>query len=130
MKQYRITSANFVHQGEAGYDDAVLDAKDLAEIKKLAGLPVSEDAWGMQGAVGGNLNNVLSATETGISSPVGSITTAVDQTRQDLLSRYNPRPGSDLWFLIKFDKSELTGGTLEGKVKAYFDAHPDEKPKQ
>ena len=38
MKQYRYTSENFVHQGETGDADAVMDAQDLYQIKKLAGL--------------------------------------------------------------------------------------------
>jgi hypothetical protein len=130
MKQYRVTSASFVHQGETGDADAVLDPRDLAEIKKLAGLPVNEEAWGLQGAVGGNLNNVPNATEQGITSPVGSSITKTNAIRAELLDKYQPNPGSDLWFLIKFDKSELTGGNLVDKVKAYFDQHPDERPKK
>lgn len=130
MKQYRVTSQNFVHQGEAGYDDAVLDSAELAEIKKLAGLPVNEEAWGMQGAVGGNLNNVPNTTETGIVSPMGSNITRQDQTRADFLDKYKPRPGSDLWFVINFSRPDLTGGTIQDKIETYFKAHPDERPKQ
>lgn len=132
MKQYRITSQNFVSQGEAGYDDAVMDANDLAQLKKLAGLPgmVNEEAWGMQGAVGGNLNNIPNETATGITSPVGSNVTTREQSRADFLDKYKPRPGSDLWFIINFSRPDLTGGTIADKVEQYFNSHPDERPKQ
>ena len=38
MKQYRITSEHFVHQGETGDADAVMDSTDLYQLKKLAGI--------------------------------------------------------------------------------------------
>jgi hypothetical protein len=129
MKQYRLTSGNFVPQGEAGYDDAVMDSRDLAQLKKLAGLPgmVNEEAWGLQGEVGGNMNNVPN-TDTSPISPIGSNITITAQKRNELLDKYHARPGSDLWFLINFTKPYLNG-SLEEKIEDYFKQHPDERPK-
>ena len=60
MKQYRITSEHFVSKGETGDDDAVMDANDLRELKKLAGLTdLSENSE--PGLVGGNIDNVPQA---------------------------------------------------------------------
>ena len=38
MKQYRYTSEHFVPQGETGDADAIMDAQDLYQIKKLTRL--------------------------------------------------------------------------------------------
>ena len=83
----------------------------------------------MQGTVGGNLNNVPNTTETGTTSPVGSNITKTAMDKRELLDKYNARPGSELWFLINFSKPYLNG-SLEDKIKEYFDKHPDERPKQ
>ena len=77
MKQYRITSQHFVHQGETGEPDAVMDPQDLNELKRLAGLPFgineSNGSTGEPGPVGGILDQVPQAGENGIVSPVGTI---------------------------------------------------------
>jgi len=38
MKQYKITTADFITSGETGDMDAVFDADDLASLKKAAGI--------------------------------------------------------------------------------------------
>jgi hypothetical protein len=126
MKQYRITSQNFVHQGETGDADAVMDSQDLADLKRLAGVPsgmsLSED-MSAGGLVGGNLNNVPQAQETGIVSPVGTNITHTAKHRNDLLRQYNARPGDELWFLINFDEVRgppANNGTLEQKIQQYL----------
>ena len=43
MKQYRVTSADFVPKGEQGYPDAHMDHADLVRMKQLAGILVKED---------------------------------------------------------------------------------------
>lgn len=127
MKQYRITSEHFVLPGETGEADAVMDTEDLRQIKKLAGL-VTEEAWGAQGAVGGNLNNVPNASETGITSPIGSNISITAHQRRELQDKYHAMPGTDLWFIINFTKPFLNG-SLEDKVKEYLTQHPDQAPK-
>ncbi len=46
MKQFRITSANFVLPGESGDGDAYIDPADLALVKTEAGLDVTLDLLG------------------------------------------------------------------------------------
>lgn len=129
MKQYRITSENFVLPGESGDEDAVMHPDDLAQIKKLAGIAGLFEQEGTNGAgmVGGNLNNVPNTTETGITSPVGSNISTNMSYRKDLLSKYRAHPGSDLWMLIMFEKPK-GGKTLEQYVHQYLDKHPDQRP--
>ena len=132
MKQYRITSQNFVHQGETGDADTVMDPQDLYQIKKLAGLVVVGEGAGPIG-LGGIYNGqkqVPTASEGGITSPVGSNISYTAKYRNELLEKYNARPGDDLWFLINFEPVRGLGanaGTLEEKIKQYFERHPDKK---
>jgi hypothetical protein len=127
MKQYRFTSADFVPLGESGDDDAVMHPDDLAQIKKLAGMPTSLTEQDIGGAVGGNLNNVPNTTETGTVSPMGSSVNATMQYRKELISKYQAHPGSDLWMLISFEKPK-GGKTLEQYIHSYLDRHPDQRP--
>jgi len=122
VKQYRITSEHFVLPGETGDADAVMDAADLAEIKKLAGL-VTEAEAGMYTGV----NTVPQATETGITSPVGSNISQTAETRNELMAKYHAKPGTDLWFIINFTKPYLNG-SVEDKIKEYLQRHPDAAP--
>jgi hypothetical protein len=139
MKQYRITSENFVLQGETGDTDAVMSPDDLRELKRLAGLPMvaegestsSNGAVGGSngaGTVGGNLNNVPSAAEVGIQSPVGSNISFTAQDRNDLIREFHVMPGSDLWFIIMFTKPYLNG-SLRDHVERYLDKHPEYRPR-
>jgi len=121
MKQYRITSENFVLQGETGDADAVMDAQDLYQIKKLAGL-VSE------ASVGGVPTTPMAA-EDGIISPVGSNISKTAEDRNALIHKYHATPGSDLWFIINFTKPYLNG-SIESKIQEYFKRHPEALPKQ
>ena len=102
MKQYRITSSNFVHQGESGYDDAVMDSQDLAELKRLAGIPIAED--------GGAISGIMAtprAQETGIMSPLGS--NPNDYNKHKIEKERNIKPGSPEWFQLWYAKKSLTG---------------------
>lgn len=121
MKQYRITSDNFVHQGEAGYDDAVMDARDLAELKRLSGIPIAEDG----GAIFG-IAATPRATETGIMSPVGSNISITAKERNDLEREYHAQPGTELWFIINFSLPKLTG-SVRDQVETYLEEHPDKR---
>ena len=123
MKQYRITSEHFVHQGETGDANAVMHPDDLAEIKKLAGI-VTEAGAGMYTGH----NTVPQAAETGITSPVGSNISYTAKERNDLLKEYHVMTGTDLWFLIMFSLPYMTG-CLRDKVEEYLDQHPEYRPR-
>lgn len=127
MKQYRITSANFVPQGETGDADAYIDPNELNELKRLAGMPIAEDNGA--GLVGGNLDNVPQAQEDGKTSPIGTVPKNLEQERRMLEKEYAVQTGTDLWFIINFSKPHLTGGTLKDKVEKYLSAHPEYRPK-
>jgi hypothetical protein len=124
MKQYRYTSENFVHQGETGDADAVMDAQDLYQIKKLAGL-VTE---GGGGALAG-IPATPHASEDGIQSPVGSNISYTANDRRQLEAEYNARPGTDLWFIINFTKPFLNG-SLRDHVERYLNDHPEYQQKK
>lgn len=122
MKQYRITSENFVLQGETGDADAVMDMDDLRQIKKLAGLVEGEG-----GAIAG-IAATPRASEEGIQSPVGSNISWTAKERRDLESEYAAQPGTDLWFIINFTKPYLNG-SLRAHVEDYLAKHPEYRPK-
>ena len=126
MKQYRITSQNFVHQGETGDTDAVMDSQDLYQIKKLAGLVTEGGAGALSG-----IPATPRANEQGIESPVGSNITNTAAYRNELLDKYQTRPGDELWFMINFEPVRGLGaaaGTLEDKIKKYLSTHPEARP--
>lgn len=125
MKQYRITSENFVLQGETGDADAVMDPADLYELKKLAGITGLLEAEA--GMYTGN-NTVPQAGEEGIESPVGSNVSDTAQTRNTLEKEYHAKPGTDLWFIINFSGSNANG-TVRDKVEAYLKQHPEARPR-
>jgi len=133
MKQYRITSANFVPQGETGDADAFIDPNELRDLKRLAGMPVFEDSGGMTdngaGPVGGNLDNVPWEKETGIRSPVGSLQHRLALERRQLLDEYAVTTGSDLWFIIMFTNPREGGKNLKQYVEEYLEKNPKYKPK-
>lgn len=125
MKQYRITQADFVLPGETGDDNAVMDAQDLAEIKKLAGITGLLEAGA--GMYTGN-NTVPQASEEGIESPVGSNISFTAKERRELEREFHAQPGTDLWFLINFTKPYLNG-SLRSKVEEYLKQHPEARPR-
>ncbi len=129
MKQYRITSQDFVLPGESGEDDAVMHPDDLAEIKRLAGIAIVENEGASSPSVGGYVNdthNIPGANEEGIVSPVGSNISYTANQRNELLKKYNPEVGSDLWFIINFSKPYLNG-SVEQQIERYFKQHPDQR---
>jgi hypothetical protein len=124
MKQYRITSENFVHRGETGDEDAVMDAADLRELKRLAGIPILEAEAGVYTGSQGVVN-----TDNGPSmSPVGSNISITAEERNALMREYHARPGDQLWFIINFTKPYLTG-SLRDHVEAYLKDHPNDRPR-
>ena len=119
MKQYRYTSEHFVLPGETGDDNAVMNAEDLDQIKKLAGL-VTE---GGGGALAG-IPATPHANEEGIASPVGSNISWTAGERRELEREYGAQPGTDLWFIINFTKPYLNG-SLRTHVEDYLKKHPE-----
>lgn len=125
MKQYRITSQNFVHQGETGDADAVMDPQDLHELKKLAGITgLLESEPGMYGGV-----DVPQAVEGGIVSPIGTTVNNDSMSRRDLEKEFAVQPGTDLWFIINFTKP-TPAKSVRAHVEDYLKSHPQYRPKQ
>jgi hypothetical protein len=124
MKQYRITSANFVPQGDAGEADAHIDPHELNELRRLAGMPVAEDmSSNGAGLVGGNMDNVPQAQATGITSPVGSVQKNLAQQRRQLEQVHAVQPGTDLWFIINFTQPQG-----ERDLGSYVDEYLNKNP--
>jgi len=121
MKQYRITQADFVLSGESGDADAIMDARDLAEIKKLAGITGLLEA---EAGMYTGQNTVPQASEGGIVSPVGSNISTTAEDRRELEREYGARPGTDLWFIINFTKPYLNG-SLRKHIEDYLTKHPE-----
>jgi hypothetical protein len=132
MRQYRFTSEHFILPGETGEADAFMDAKELQELKKLAGMPMTESGMGDNGAgmVGDLGIQTPQAQEVGIKSPLGSLTNNTTKDRADLMREYTARTGTDLWFIINFGKPELTGLSLRAQVERYLKSHPEARQKQ
>lgn len=97
MKQYKFTSQNFVLPGETGDSNAHIDPADLAELKRLAGIPVTEDC----------VPN--SDIGTGTMSPVGSNISHTAAEKRKLEKEHGIMPGTDEWFKLWFSKPYLTG---------------------
>ncbi len=129
-KQYRFTSQDFVPPGESGYNDAVMDPNDLYSLRKLAGLPITEDLGDNgAGAVAGLDIKTPQAQEVGIQSPVGSSTNPIAKERQELAREYHAQTGTDLWFIINFGRPDLVNKSLRQQVEEYLKAHPEYRPK-
>lgn len=126
MKQYRITSEHFVHQGETGDADAVMDPNDLYELKKLAGVTGLLEA---EAGMYSGQNTVPQASEEGIQSPVGSNISFTSEERRALEKEYGAQPGTDLWFIINFTKP-FFNGSLRSKVDEYLKQHPEYRVKR
>ena len=124
MKQYRITSANFVAPGETGEPNAHMDPHDLQELKKLAGLGnnLLEDyyeAGGHDPAMDAN------ATDSHTMSPMGSNTSVTGMEKQRLEKEHNIKPGSPEWFRLWFSRPYLTGEKPIGDAPANKQKNPD-----
>jgi hypothetical protein len=131
MKQYRITSEHFVPQGETGETDAVMDAHDLRELKRLSGLPFDLNEDNGAGLVGGNIDNVPQAQETGTTSPVGSNISWTAAERNMLVKtcrlEWRCNPGDTLWMLIMFEKPGLKHRSLQDAVAEFQNKNPKER---
>ena len=111
----RLTSADFVAPSETLDPNAFMDPADLANLRRLAGLPVLEDANMMMGSNDVNsANPVKPAGENpwGIKSPVG--TTGVNFDKKKIEREKHIVPGTDEWFRLWFTRDEnLTADDFE-----------------
>jgi len=120
MKQYRITSANFVSPGETGDADAHMDADDLAQLKRLAGvgtLGLLEDY-----TAGGHENSPQAqqaqATDQDVPSPVGSNISVTGMEKRKLEKQNHIKVGTPEWFQLWFSRPYLTGEKPVGDAPA------------
>jgi hypothetical protein len=109
MKQYRITSANFVSPGETGDPDAFMAEDELAALKRLAGigtLGLLEDyTAGGHDMQNGTPNNA----DQDSPSPVGSNISITGMEKRRLEKANHIKVGSPEWFQLWFSKPYLTG---------------------
>ena len=108
MKQYRITSENFVTPGETGEPDAHLH--DLAELKKLAGV----GSMGLLEAYAGNAE----ATDEDMSSPLGGKDSMPNTEKYSIEKSKHIKVGTPEWFQLWFAKPWLTGEKPIGDAPA------------
>lgn len=111
----RLTSADFVAPGETLDPNAFMDSADLANLRRLAGLPVLEDATMMMGSNDVNSPNpVKPAGENpwGVKSPVGTVGANFDKLKIE--REKNIAPGTDEWFRLWFTRDKnLTANDFE-----------------
>lgn len=93
MREIRFTANSFVHKGETGVPDAVLDEHDLAEIQRLAGI------------------NSLAETKKHKSADKEENISHTAMKRVDYMKKHNIKPGSEAWFELWFSRPYLTGIT-------------------
>jgi hypothetical protein len=110
MKQYRITSENFVSPGETGDADAFMAPDDLAELKKLAGV----GSLGLLENYAGNAE----AREEEMSSPMGGKDSMPSAEKRQLERDNHIKVGSPEWFQLWFSKPFLTGEKPVGDAPA------------
>lgn len=120
MKEYRITSANFVLPGEAGEQDAVMDTKDLQELKALAGLGnnLLEDYYTAGGHDPALNTPVSQGSDAHSMSPIGSNISQTGTEKRNLEKQNHIKPGSPEWFRLWFSKPYLTGEKPIGDAPA------------
>ena len=118
MKKYRITSADFVLPGDTGDANAVMDARELQELKKLAGLGSSllEDYY----TAGGHDPALTTPNDSNSNSmsPVGSNISITGMEKKNLEKEHHIQPGSPEWFQLWFSKPFLTGEKPIGDAPA------------
>ena len=117
MKQYRITSADFVLPGETGDADAYMAADDLAELKRLAGigtLGLLEDYT----AGGHDPVAHEQSQDRDMPSPVGSNISITGMEKRNLEKQYKIKPGTPEWFQLWMSKPYLTGEKPVGDAPA------------
>jgi hypothetical protein len=111
----RLTSADFVSPGETLDPDAFIDPHELAQLRRLAGLPVVEDVnsqMGLQNSQQANPMAPAGNNPWGLKSPVG--TTGGNLDKRKIEKEKKLVPGTDEWFRLWFSKDEnLTADDFE-----------------
>jgi hypothetical protein len=120
----RLTSADFVSPGETLDPDAFLDPRDLAELRRLAGLPtLGEDVNSQMGLQSSTQQNPMAPAGDnpwGIKSPVG--TTGGNLDKRKIEREKNLIPGTDEWFRLWFSQQDnLTADDFEKNEKLGLD---------
>ena len=111
MKQYRITSENFVTPGETGDADAYMAPDDLAQIKKLAGV-------GSLGLLENYQQIQQQDVDKDMSSPMGGKDSMPDTDKYQIQKDKHIKVGSPEWFQLWFAKPWLTGEKPIGDAPA------------
>jgi hypothetical protein len=118
MKQYKITSANFVTPGDSGDPDAFMAPDDLAQLKKLAGM----DPLGLlEDYAPGNSDfekNAQIATDQDMPSPMGSKGSMTGAEKRQMEKQNHIKVGSPEWFKLWYAKPWLTGEKPVGDAPA------------
>jgi len=118
MKQYRVTSENFVTPGESGDPDAMMDPQDLRDLRRLAGVGTGllEDYY-----QNGGHDPALTNAGVGNPNPISPIGSNISQTASEkhrIEKEKNIRPGDPEWFRLWFSKPLLTGEKPVGDAPA------------
>lgn len=116
----RLTSADFVAPNETLDTTAFIDPQDLADLRRLAGLPViGEDTNSQMGLRNSTQQNPMAPAGDnpwGIKSPVG--TTGANLDKRKIERDKNLIPGTDDWFRLWFSqKDNLTADDFEKNTK-------------
>ena len=127
MKEYRLTSADFVPEGETGDPDAFMDPAELHRLKKLAGL-VTEDYY----TAGGHDPELTTSNDSNGNpmSPVGSNISITGMEKRELEKRNNIKPGTPEWFQLWFTLPYLTGTKPIGDAPAHRIKNDAERKKR
>jgi hypothetical protein len=124
MKEYRITSTDFVAPDDSLDPDAFMDADALRQLKKLAGLGggLLEDYY----TAGGHDPALTTPNDNNgnTDSPVGSNMSKDTAEKRRLEKELYIKVGDPEWFKLWFAKPWLTG------EKPVGDAPADHKPRK
>lgn len=104
MKQYRYTSADFVTPGDTGDADAVMDADDLRDLRRLAGL--NEDLANLASIDSDNVAKIPNNANVNTTSPVGSNPSTGAMEKRKKEREAGIRPGDPEWFKLWFGREE------------------------
>lgn len=99
----RLTSADFVSPNESLDPNAFMDPYDLADLRRLAGIP----------AIGESANTEFTNTGSSI-SPVGSIDTTAK--KRQIEKENGIQPGDPAWFQLWFDEIDGKKADLNKKL--------------
>ena len=108
MKQYRVTSSNFVPEN-SHIPDAVMNGEDLTRLQQLAGIAGANLLE--EYTAGGHDPSQTTPNDRDEPSPstVGSIASTVTGEKRRIEKDLNLKAGTPEWFRLWFARPELTG---------------------